>query len=318
MKRRSFIRQAAYSVAVTPIASQFPNLLFDKAEFEYLTILHTNDVHSRIEPFPNDDGRNAGRGGIARRASLIKDIREDKEHVLLLDCGDIFQGTPYFNYFGGELEFKLMDELQYDAATIGNHDFDAGFEVLNERCTQANFSMLNANYDFSNSILKDQVKPYKIFQKGEMKIGVFGIGIELDGLVPKDLYGDIKYQSPYEKAEKIATYLKKIEKCDLTICLSHLGYTYESGVFKPCDTEMAEKTINIDIILGGHTHTFLRHADMRKNRDGENVIVNQVGWAGIMLGRIDLILEKNRKSKCLSCKNQFLQEPIDNTIIKHK
>lgn len=318
MKRRSFIRNAAYTAAFTPLVSQFPSLLLDKPELEYLTILHTNDVHSRIEPFPMDDGRNPGRGGIARRASLIKDIREDKEHVLLLDCGDIFQGTPYFNYFGGELEFKLMDELKYDAATIGNHDFDAGFEVLNERCSKANFAMLNANYDLSDSILKENVKPYKIFKKGEMKIGVFGIGIELQGLVPKDLFGEIKYQSPYEKAEKIATYLKEVEKCDLTICLSHLGYTYEGGVFKPCDTEMAEKTINIDIILGGHTHTFLQYADQRKNRLGDNVIINQVGWAGIMLGRIDLILEKNRKSKCLSCKNQFLQEPIDNTIIKHK
>ena len=316
MKRRSFIRNIGFTTAFSPLATGLPSLLLGP-EYEYLTILHTNDVHSRIEPFPDDDGRNPGRGGIARRASLIKDIREDKEHVLLLDCGDIFQGTPYFNYFGGELEFKLMDELKYDAATIGNHDFDAGFEVLNERCQNANFAMLNANYDLKDSILKENVRPYKIFEKGEMKIGVFGIGIRLEGLVPKDLYGDITYQSPYEKAQEIATYLKDVKDCDLTICLSHLGYTYEGGAHAPCDTEMAEKTKDIDIILGGHTHTFLERADQRKNLDGENVIINQVGWAGIMLGRIDLILEKNRKTKCSSCKNQFLQEPIDNTIIKH-
>jgi len=316
MKRRTFIRNVSFTAAYAPLAGGFTKMMIGP-EFEYLTILHTNDVHSRIEPFPADDGRNPGRGGIARRAALINDIREDKEHVLLLDSGDIFQGTPYFNYFGGELEFKLMDELKYDVATIGNHDFDAGFEVLDERCRNANFTMVNSNYNLSKSILKNSVKPYKIIEKGEMRIGIFGIGIELDGLVPQELYGDIKYQDPYKKAQSMATFLKKTEKCDLTICLSHLGYTYEGGVSRPCDTTMAEKTRDIDIILGGHTHTFLHRADQRMNLDGEPVIINQVGWAGIMLGRIDLVLEKNRKSKCLSCKNEFLQEPIDNTIIKH-
>ena len=316
MKRRSFIQNVAYTGALSPLAGGMMKL-FEKPEYEYLTILHTNDVHSRIEPFPLDDARYAGQGGIARRANLIKDVREDREHVLLLDSGDIFQGTPYFNYFGGELEFKLMDKLQYDVATIGNHDFDAGVEVLAERCEKANFTMVNSNYNLSDSLLKNVVKPYKIIEKGDIKIGVFGVGIELDGLVPTDLYGNIKYQSPYEKAEEIAIYLKKKEKCDVVICLSHLGYTYESGVFRPCDTDMAEKTSHIDVILGGHTHTFLKHADLRTNKLGEQVIVNQVGWAGLMLGRIDLMLEKNRKNKCVSCKNLYLQESIDNTIIKH-
>ena len=315
MKRRSFIKNIGYASALSPFIPVLNPSAF-RGELEYLTILHTNDVHSRIEPFPMDGSRNAGKGGVARRASLIKEVRKAKEHVLLLDSGDIFQGTPYFNFFGGELEFKLMDEMGYDAATIGNHDFDAGIEVLAERCAGAQFSMVNANYILKNTPLEKKVKPYKIFTKGEMTIGVFGIGIELDGLVPKSLIGETQYQEPYERAEKIATILKEEEKCDLVICLSHLGYTYETG--KACDLKMAVATRNIDIILGGHTHTFLPKAAIRRNKDGEEVIINQVGWAGIMLGRIDVILEKNRKNKCYSCKNQFLEEALDNSFIKHK
>lgn len=318
MKRRSFIKNIGYSAVMGSVTSPLWNPLsstFLKEELAYLTILHTNDVHSRIEPFPDNGSRNGGKGGAARRASLIQSIRDVEEHVLLLDSGDIFQGTPYFNFFGGELEFQLMDEMGYDAATMGNHDFDAGIDVLAERCDKAKFDMLNYNYDLKDTPLKDVVKPYKIFTKGEMRIGVFGIGIELNGLVPKNLTGNVQYNEPYERAEKIATHLKKVEKCDLVICLSHLGYLYETN--RPSDVRMARTTRNIDIILGGHTHTFLRDIDQRKNKDGETVLINQVGWAGLMLGRIDVILEKNQKNKCFSCKNEFLQEPIDNSNIKH-
>lgn len=314
MERRSFLKNVGYAAAFSPLVNPI-NHLFSAGEYEYLTILHTNDVHSRIEAFPMDGGRNQGQGGVSRRANLIKQIRSLKEHVLLLDCGDIFQGTPYFNFFHGELEFRLMDEMKYDAATIGNHDFDGGIELLAQRCKDANFSMLNYNYGLKNTALEGIVKPYQVFEKGELKIGVFGIGIELDGLVPKELTGGVKYYSPYEKAEEIATTLKTVEKCDVVICLSHLGYNYE--VAKVCDVKMAAQTRNIDVILGGHTHTFLKEARQFKNKDGENVLVNQVGWAGIMLGRIDLILEKNRKTKCFSCKNEYLQDTIDNTNIKH-
>lgn len=319
MKRRSFIKNVGYSAAVSsvvnPLWNPFSQSLL-KEELAYLTILHTNDVHSRIEPFPENGSRNGGRGGVARRASLIQSIRDVQEHVLVLDSGDIFQGTPYFNFFGGELEFQLMDEMGYDAATIGNHDFDAGIDVLAERCGNAKFEMLNYNYDLKDTPLRDLVKPYKIFTKGDLRIGVFGIGIELDGLVPKSLTGNVVYKEPYERAERIATSLKKDEKCDLVICLSHLGYLYETK--RPSDVRMARSTRNIDIILGGHTHTFLKDIDQRRNKDGETVMINQVGWAGLMLGRIHVVLEKNRKTKCFTCKNEFLQEPVDNSNIKHK
>lgn len=316
MKRRDFVKGLGYSSLMYPIVGSIPSLITGP-EMHHITILHTNDVHSRIEPFPEGGGRNSGKGGAARRATLIKDIREDVEHVLLLDAGDIFQGTPYFNFFGGELEFKLMDEMGYDAATIGNHDFDAGFEVLKERCESANFKMLNANYNLKDSPLNKVVNPYQIFMKGEMKIGVFGIGINLSGLVPKNLYGDIEVLPAYEIAEQTATLLKKDEKCDLVICLSHLGYQYETPEY-PSDYFMASNTRNIDIIIGGHTHTFMKEAKAIRDKDGEWVIINQVGWAGIMLGRLDISLEKGKKSTCYSCKNEYLQNSVDNSIIKYK
>ena len=123
---------------------------------------------------------------MAQRAGLINSIREKEDHVLLLDAGDIFQGTPYFNFYGGELEFKLMSTMKYDAATLGNHDFDNGLIGLKKQLPFAKFPFLIANYDFSKTILKDKFNPYKIFNKGGIKIGVFGIGIELEGLVPKN------------------------------------------------------------------------------------------------------------------------------------
>ena len=270
-----------------------------------LTILHTNDVHSRVEAFPMDGGRNAGQGGASRRASLIKKIRSREEHILLLDAGDIFQGTPYFNYFGGEIEMKLMSEMGYDAATIGNHDFDGGIDGLEKQLKHANFDMLIANYDFSNTVMKGKTKEYRIWQKGEIKVGVLGVGIALDSLVPKALYKDTVYSDPISNANRIANILKNDEKCDLVICLSHMGYNYKSE--KPCDTKLATNSKDIDIIIGGHTHTFMDEPDVRKNLNGEEVIINQVGWAGLMLGRLEVMIEKGKNKKCITCRNSYIR-----------
>ena len=204
-KRRDFTRQVSLGALGL---SLMPNNLFAENDLIKLTILHTNDMHSHIEPFTS--GRNKGLGGMAERATLIKKVRAESEHVLLLDAGDIFQGTPYFNMYGGELEFKLMSEMKYDAATIGNHDFDNGLDGLKSQLPFANFPFLCANYDFSNSILNGQFKPYKIIKKAGLKIGVFGIGIELDGLVPKSLYGNTIYQDPIGKSNYYASILKKM------------------------------------------------------------------------------------------------------------
>jgi 5'-nucleotidase len=257
-----------------------------------LTILHTNDTHSRLEPFPMDGSRNQGLGGIAGRARLINKIRQEEEHVLLLDAGDIFQGTPYFNVYKGEPEIKAMTDLGYDACTIGNHDFDAGMENLATQLSRhAKFPMLVSNYDFTNTPMEHATKPYQVFKKGKLRIGVFGVGIEGRGLIPDNLFGATKYLDPVVKANEMAAILKTKEKCDLIICLSHLGYQYK-GSNKVSDEVLAVSTTNIDCIIGGHTHTFFEKPQMYKNKNGDDVMVNQVGWAGIVLGRLDFEFSK--------------------------
>ena len=276
-----------------------PALLNTVGMFESLklTILHTNDVHSRIDPFPMDGGRNQGLGGVASRAELIKKIRAEEEHVLLLDAGDIFQGTPYFNIYKGEPEIKAMTAMGYDACTIGNHDFDAGMDNLATQLTRnANFPMLVSNYDFSGTEMENKTIPYKIFRKGKLKIGVFGVGIELQGLVPENLYKQTKYLDPVQKANELADRLKKREDCDMVICLSHLGYQYKTEK-KVSDEILAKETGNIDLIIGGHTHTFLDNPVVIKNKNGNDTIVNQVGFAGIILGRLDFEFSKFSRKK---------------------
>jgi len=278
--RRNFIKQSGLGVIGLSLLPQFS---LAKSKDVKLTILHTNDMHSHIHPFTS--GRNKGLGGMAQRAALIKQIREQEEHVLLLDAGDVFQGTPYFNFYGGELELKLMSEMKYDAATLGNHDFDNGLDGLQKQLPHANFPFLIANYDFSDTILKDTFNPYKIFIKGDLKIGVFGIGIELDGLVPKKLYRNTVYQDPITTANHYATLLKQKEKCNLVVCVSHLGFKYKSN--KISDLAFASQTRDIDLIIGGHTHTFLKKPVSQLNLDKKEVLINQVGWAGINIGKID-------------------------------
>lgn len=303
MKRRKFLQSVATTSILTSVGA-FPLNAIPQDDLIQLTILHTNDVHSRIEPFPMDGSRNAGLGGAARRASLIKKIRAESKHTLLFDAGDIFQGTPYFNFFLGELEFKLMSALKYDAATIGNHDFDAGIEGLAKQLLLANFPLLNSNYDFSETILNGKIQPYKVFEKGDIKIGVFGIGIELESLVAADLYKNTRYLNPISKANETAKFLKQELKCDLIVCLSHLGYKYRGD--KVSDITLAENSKNIDLIIGGHTHTFMKTAESYRNLDQKEVIINQVGWAGMMLGRLDFFFERSKKGKCKSCSNQLI------------
>lgn len=286
MERRRFLRTvgagslAAFSLSGASVSSSNHKL----------TILHTNDTHSHIDPFPADHAKYPGQGGIGRRKHLVDLIRQDEKHVLLLDAGDIFQGTPYFNVHGGELELKLMTELGYDASAIGNHDFDGGMDGFLNVMAFANFPFLCANYNFENTVLKGRTKPYHIFQKGRIKVGVFGLGVELDGLVSPQLYGDTVYTDPVVAAQKYATQLKKDHHCNLVVCLSHLGY--HARLNPICDTVLASQTKDIDVILGGHTHTFLPKAELHKNANGNPVLINQAGWAGLVLGRIDFYFDK--------------------------
>jgi len=294
MKRRDFIQKTAAGSALIALPS-IPLMSFTSSETKHLTILHTNDVHSHIDPFPADDARNANMGGVSRRATLIESIRKENSNVLLLDAGDIFQGTPYFNYYGGELEFKLMSMLKYDLATMGNHDFDNGIDGFYSQLPNAKFDFVSANYDFKNTVLDTIVKPYKIFIKNGIKVGVFGLGIELAGLVDKKNYKETVYLDPVEISHDMTRILKKEQKCDLIICLSHIGYNYKDDASKICDLKLAEQTKDIDLIIGGHTHTFLDKPTIVKNSEGKDVLVNQVGCYGINLGRIDFYFENDKQ-----------------------
>lgn len=311
MDRKTFLKTTGLgglALGLTPNLS-FSQLLKEHPFDRKITILHTNDQHSRIEPFDESYKRNPNQGGFARRASLIHQIRQQEKNVLLLDSGDIFQGTPYFNTFGGELEFKLMSMMKYDAATMGNHDFDNGLEGFLKVLPHAKFPFICSNYDFKNTILEGVTSPYKIIRKEGIKIGLFGLGVELEGLVGKPNYKETKYLDPVDIAQHYADFLKKEKKCDLIICLSHLGYQYKED--KISDVILAQKTDNINVILGGHTHTFLPEPQKYRNRKNQVVLVNQVGWAGLLLGRIDFFLNKQKEIEHIAWNNQV----IDNQIL---
>ncbi|AWM14529.1 metallophosphatase [Flavobacterium sp. NRK F10] len=294
MKRRDFIQKTAVSSALLPLGGLSLSS-FNKTETKKITILHTNDVHSHIDPFPADHPKNPNMGGVARRASLIDQIRSEEKNVLLLDAGDIFQGTPYFNYYGGELEFKLMSLMKYDVATMGNHDFDNGIDGFYAQLPHAAFDFVSANYDFKNTILNGIVKPYKILIKDGVKIGIFGLGVQLEGLVDKKLSKETVYNDPIEVSTDIVKELKEEHHCDLIICLSHLGFKYRNEPEKVCDILLAQKTKDIDLIIGGHTHTFLDKPIIEKNSEGKPVLINQVGCYGINLGRIDFYFTNDKK-----------------------
>ncbi|SNR44759.1 5'-nucleotidase [Lutibacter agarilyticus] len=296
MKRRNFIQKSTAATAFLTLGG-LSMQSFSEKNTKQITILHTNDVHSHIEPFKNNHYKYPNQGGVARRAILVEEIRKENPNTLLLDAGDIFQGTPYFNFYGGELEFKLMSMLKYDAATIGNHDFDNSIDGLYAQLPHAKFNFISSNYDFKNTILDTHVKPYKVFEKDGIKIGVFGLGIELAGLVDPRMFKETIYLDPVEIAQDMSRILKDDEGCDLVICLSHLGYHYTND--KINDLKLASKTKNIDLIIGGHTHTFLPKPTVTKNSDGENVLVNQVGCYGINVGRVDFYFDsdKNKTSK---------------------
>lgn len=282
INRRKFLQQAAAAggaLAVTPLLAAA-----EPPAVKRITILHTNDVHSRLDPFPMDGSRNQGLGGVAARAALIQEIRDEGGEVLLLDAGDIFQGTPYFNMYKGEPEMKAMQKMGYDAATMGNHDFDAGLENFAAQLSHVQFPIILCNYDFSGTVMESKFQPYRIFQKGDLKIGVLGVGIELKGLVPENLYGKTVYLHPIESANRTADLLRK-QGCDMVICLSHLGDKYDDD--KVSDEILAKESFDIDLIIGGHTHRFFTEPRKYPNRRGGDTVVNQVGWAGIQLGRLD-------------------------------
>ena len=249
-----------------------------------IVILHTNDTHSRIEPIPESDRIAGNKGGVVRRMNYIEQVRKENKNVLLFDAGDFLQGTPYFNLFKGEVETEAMNMMRYDAVTLGNHEFDYGLEALEKVVRRAKFPIISSNYDFSGTPLNNFIKPYLIFKKDGVKIGVIGINIQPRGLIASGNYDGMKFLQPERVANELALKLKTTDRCDMVICLSHLGYT--------ADKRLVEQTRNIDIIIGGHSHTNMKTPDMLKNIDNKDVMVFQTAGRGIYVGRIDVELEK--------------------------
>jgi len=269
-------------VTITLISILFSLTLYSQD----LVILHTNDTHSNIEPVAS--GKNKGLGGFQRRANYIQSVRDSVKNILLLDAGDYNQGTPYFTLFKGEAEVMLYNAMGYDAVCLGNHEFDNGEKQLAERLAKAKYPTVCSNYDFSGSPLKDIIKPYVIIEKGGKRIGVLGLLLNLNGYVSESARSGVKYLDVLKIANKTARFLKNKKDCDIVIALTHLGYEHEEGSLSPSDTDLASNSTNIDIIVGGHTHTFLKSPVVVKNRAGKGVLVTQMGTAGVFVGRIDL------------------------------
>ncbi|PWD98119.1 bifunctional metallophosphatase/5'-nucleotidase [Marinilabilia rubra] len=286
--RRQFIK----TLVAGGVALSFP---FNLKGVDYsdhpLTILHTNDVHSHLDPFDANHPKFPNMGGFARRATLIEKLRNKNKHVLLLDAGDIFQGTPYFNFFGGKPELEFMSQMKYDASTIGNHEFDNGMEHLAQQLQYANFPFICTNYDFKGTIMEGKTTPWKIIEKGPYRIGIIGIGIDPSGLVSPANHEGMKWLDPVKTGEETALFLKKEQECNLVIALSHLGLT-PTAERKDSDRKLAAETSSIDLIIGGHSHTFMEKPELIQNKKGKTAAINQVGWAGVILGQINYTLKK--------------------------
>jgi len=295
--RRKFLKNIAGTAAGLSLAG-IPKDLFAREDLVSLSILHTNDIHCHIDPFPEADPSYSGRGGLARMSALIKEIKSANDNILLVDAGDMFQGTPYFNFYKGELIMKVMTKMGYEASTIGNHEFDNGLEGIEQSLPYAGFPLICSNYDFSQTILRNRFPAYKTFNKNGIKIGIYGLGVELAGLVAENNYGETRYLDPVATAKKMESFLKNEKKCELVVCLSHLGLKYREN--KISDTLLAAETSMTDLIIGGHTHSYLKEPLQLKNAKGNRIIVNQVAWAGLVLGRIDFILDKAGKEEPLA------------------
>lgn len=252
-----------------------------------LVILHTNDTHSQIEPSSANSVSNPDMGGYARRLGLINQIRAEEEYVILVDAGDFSQGTPYYNFFKGRLEIRGYNLMQYDAVTLGNHEFDNGMDTLAAILQLAEFSIVASNYDVKGSLISRYVQPYLIVKRGKLRIGIMALGINPDGLIMENNYRGIVYQDPLEKAKSMSEYLKLKKKCDVVICLSHLGYSPGSKGVN--DVIIAAQTRYIDVIIGGHSHSLLENEKVN-NLEGRPVVIAQMGRSGLYLGRIDLVL----------------------------
>ena len=259
-----------------------------------ITILHTNDTHSQIDPLPANDVQYPDKGGVARRATLVKRVRRENPNTLLVDAGDVFQGTPYFNFYKGEVEYKSMSLIGYDVGTLGNHDFDNGVEALATAMKFANFDFVSSNYDVSGTPLASRVKPYVVRVIGGVRVGLFGLGISPDNLITPQNFKGVKYNDPVKAAKEVVATLRRTEACTLVVGMSHLGYYPNAREGEVGDTQVAAQVDGIDFIASGHTHTFMKQPVITKTPSGGNTIIFQVGRSGIYVGRVDLKLRAGK------------------------
>jgi 5'-nucleotidase len=285
--RRDFLRLATCSGAgflLAPVQNPLSETV--------ITVLHTNDTHSQIEPIPQND-LFGGKGGVARRATIVKRIRSENRNTLLVDAGDVFQGTPYFNLYKGEVEFRAMSEMGYDCMTLGNHEFDNGVASLAQALKFARFDIVSANYDVRGTALEEKVKPFVVREFSNVKVGIFGLGIKLEGLNAPSTYTGVKYLDPLDRAKRVIDDLKATG-CVLIICLSHMGYYPRPKRDEFGDSQLASKVDGIDLIVSGHTHTFMERPTVVKQPSGRDTLIFQVGRSGVNLGRVDFRIKYNK------------------------
>jgi len=297
INRRRFLKSSLITGAALAVPSSLisPKLwsalaepLLDVAADETLiTILHTNDTHSQIDPVSESDKTWGGKGGVARRATLVKRIRKENPNTLLVDAGDVFQGTPYFNFYKGEVEYKSMSLIGYDVVTLGNHDFDNGVDALAAAMKFANFEFVSTNYDVRGTVLETRVKPYAVRTLAGVRVGLFGLGISPDNLITPQNFQGVKYMDPVQMARGVVRLLREQEKCQLVVGMSHLGYYANPKNNEIGDSQVAAQVSGIDFIASGHTHTFMEKPVLTKNPAGKDTIIFQVGKSGIYVGRVD-------------------------------
>jgi 5'-nucleotidase len=308
--RRNFLKTVAIAGAGT-LAGFAALGQRSRAPSGSITILHTNDTHSRLDPWPDNDPNFPSMCGYARRASMVRALRDYDPQLLLLDAGDIFQGTPYYNMFGGEPELRLMSKMGYDAATLGNHEFDNGLQGLDEVLGFAGFPFVSSNYDFSDTILKAKIKDHLVLERNGIRIGIYGLGIELNGLVARDLYQGTVYLDPLATALKMEEKLKIDHDCQLIICISHLGYKY-AEIDRISDLVVAANTRYTDIIIGGHTHSLLETPSIINNKRSKRVYIGQTGYGGVRLGKMEVFFNHQKELEIIEssilkiCKKQEL------------
>ncbi|HLN98574.1 MAG TPA: metallophosphatase [Pyrinomonadaceae bacterium] len=281
--------QTALQLLTSPLVASVDGNLLEVATGEKLiTILHTNDTHSQIDPIPANDGLYPDKGGVARRATLVKRVRKENPNTLLIDAGDVFQGTPYFNFYKGEVEYKSMSLIGYDVVTLGNHDFDNGVDALAAAMEFANFEFVSSNYDLRGTPLENRVKPYAVRKIGEVRVGLFGLGISPENLITPVNFKGVKYLDPIKASRDVVATLRGRERCALVVGMSHLGYYPNPRGAEIGDTQVAAQVDGIDFIASGHTHTFMKQPVITKTPAGGDTIIFQVGRSGIYVGRVDL------------------------------